>query len=99
MFVTDEEANSKGMLSSVPLLLKLKEEQGLAYQAAIDTDYTSERTQGDPNRYLYAGTVGKLMPSFYIVGKETHVGDPFAGLDPNEIAAGILHKINLNLDL
>ncbi len=99
LFVTDEEANSKGMLSSVPLLLKLKEEQGLAYQAAIDTDYTSERTQGDPNRYLYAGTVGKLMPSFYVVGKETHVGDPFAGLDPNEIAAGILHKINLNLDL
>ena len=98
-FVTDEEANSKGMLSAVPLLLKFKEEQNLSYQGAIDTDYTSERSQGDPNRYLYAGTVGKLMPSFYIVGKETHVGDPFAGLDPNEIAAGILQKINLNLDL
>ncbi len=99
VFVTDEEANSKGMLSSVPLLLELKEKFNLEYQGAIDTDYTSERTLDDPNRYLYAGTVGKLMPSFFIVGKETHVGDPFGGLDPNEIAASILLKINLNLDL
>ncbi len=98
-FVTDEEANSKGMLSAVPLLLKLKKKFGLEYQVAIDTDYTSERTLGDPNRYLYAGTVGKLMPSFLIIGKETHVGDPFGGLDPNEIASTILQKINLNLDL
>ncbi len=98
-FVTDEEANSKGMLSAVPLLLKLKKSQNLNYQVAIDTDYTSERTLGDPNRYLYAGTVGKLMPSFFIVGKETHVGDPFGGLDPNEIASSILSNINLNLAL
>ncbi len=98
-FVTDEEGNSKGMLSCVPELVKLKKEYHLDYQIALDTDYTSTRTLLDPNRYLYAGTIGKLMPSFYVVGKETHVGDPFGGLDSNEIAAELIRKINLNVDL
>ena len=33
--------------------------------------------EGDENKYVYIGTVGKLMPSFYVVGKETHVGESF----------------------
>lgn len=98
-FVTDEEGNSKGMLSCVPELVRIKKENELSYQVAVDTDYTSTRTLLDPNRYLYAGTVGKLMPSFYVVGKETHVGDPFGGLDSNELAAKLVEKINLNVDL
>lgn len=98
-FVSDEEGNSRGMLSCVPELVKLKKKYSLEYQMALDTDYTSTRTLMDPNRYLYAGTIGKLMPSFYIVGKETHVGDPFGGLDANEIAAELIRRINLNVDL
>ena len=42
------------------------------------------------------GTVGKLMPTFYVVGKETHVGESFKGLDPNQITAQIISRINLN---
>lgn len=98
-FVTDEEGNSKGMLSCVPELVKIREKHGLNYQVAVDTDYTSIRTLLDPNRYLYAGTVGKLMPSFFVVGKETHVGDPFGGLDSNELAAKLVEKINLSVEL
>lgn len=98
-FVSDEEGNSKGMLSCVPKLVEIKEKEGFQYTVALDTDYTSTRTLHDKNRYLYAGTVGKLMPSFYIVGKETHVGDPFGGLDANELAAELVRNINLNVDL
>lgn len=98
-FVTDEEGNSKGMLSCVPELVRIKKQHSFNYQIALDTDYTSIRTLLDPNRYLYAGTVGKLMPSFLVVGKETHVGDPFGGLDSNELAAKLVEKINLSVDL
>lgn len=98
-FVSDEEGNSKGMLSCIPHLVRLKKEHDLDYTVALDTDYTSIRTLLDPNRYLYAGTVGKLMPSFYVVGKETHVGDPFGGLDSNELAAELVRSINLNVAL
>lgn len=95
--VGDEEGNSGGMLSFVPELVKMQEEHGYDYLAVIDTDYTAPRYDGDDHRYVYIGTVGKLMPSFYVVGKETHVGEPFNGLDPNQIAGAIINKINKNI--
>ena len=94
--VCDEEGNSGGMLSVVPELIKLKEENDYDYQAVIDTDYAAPRYVGDETRYVYVGTVGKLMPSFYVVGKETHVGEPYKGLDPNQIVAEITREFNLN---
>ena len=95
--VGDEEGNSGGMLSFVPELIKLKERHGYDYLAVLDTDYVAPRYDGDDHRYIYIGTVGKLMPSFYIVGKETHVGQPFNGLDPTQIAGAIILKINKNI--
>jgi arginine utilization protein RocB len=94
--VCDEEGNSKGMLSIVPELVMLQKENGFDYLCVVDTDYTAPRFQGDDGRYLYVGTVGKIMPSFYCVGKETHVGDPFGGLDANELASSLVEEINLN---
>jgi len=95
--VGDEEGNSGGMLSFAPELIKRQEKEGYDYLAVIDTNYTAPRYEKDDNRYIYIGTVGKLMPSFYVVGKETHVGDPFNGLDPNQIAGAIINKININV--
>ena len=94
--VCDEEGNSGGMLSVVPELINLKKSEGFEYLAVIDTDYSAPRYDGDNTRYVYVGTVGKLMPSFYIVGAETHAGDPFNGLDPNQIASAITSEINFN---
>ncbi|MDK2917791.1 MAG: hypothetical protein PWQ37_524 [Candidatus Petromonas sp.] len=96
--VADEEGNSGGMLSVVPQFVKMQEKEGYEYLAVIDTDYMAPRYADDNNRYIYIGTVGKLMPSFYIVGKETHVGEAYKGLDPNQIAGAITEKINLNFD-
>ena len=95
--VGDEEGNSGGMLSVVPELVRLQALAGYEYLAVMDTDYMAPRYEGDEDRYIYIGTVGKLMPSFYVVGKETHVGDPFKGLDPNQIAGAIIQKINKNV--
>lgn len=96
--VCDEEGGSAGMLSAVPELRKLRDEQGLDLRALLDTDYVTGEYAGDENKYIYIGTVGKLMPAFYIVGKETHVGESFKGLDPNQIAAAITQEVNLNPD-
>ncbi|RKJ20266.1 peptidase M20, partial [Butyricicoccus sp. 1XD8-22] len=57
------------------------------------------RFEGDDNRYIYKGTVGKLLPSFFITGAETHVGSAFEGLDPNFIAAELTKQINYNPEL
>ncbi len=94
--VCDEEGNSEGMFNLVPELVKLKEKEGFDYQAIIDPDYIAPAYPGDPLKYIYVGTVGKLMPSYFIVGKETHVGESFDGIDPNQIAAAITSRVNLN---
>lgn len=95
--VCDEEGNSGGMLACVPELVKLKEKENFEYTAILDTDYMTSEYEGDENKYVYIGTVGKIMPSFFIVGKETHVGESFKGLDPNQIASSITNNINLNV--
>lgn len=96
--VGDEEGNSGGMLSVVPELVKMQEEEDFEYLAVIDTDYMTQLYPGDDKKYIFVGTVGKLMPSFYVVGKETHVGEAYKGLDPNQIAGAITNRINLNFD-
>ena len=96
--VCDEEGNSKGMLAFVPELIRLKREFGYNYLAMLDPDYIAPAYPGDPNVYQYIGTVGKLMPTFFVVGKESHVGESFSGLDPNQIAAEITRRVNLNTE-
>ncbi|MDR6224953.1 M20/M25/M40 family metallo-hydrolase [Desmospora profundinema] len=92
----DEEDNSKGILSSLDELAHIRREHDLDYIAAINTDYTSPRYDGDPHRYVYLGTVGKLLPAFYIVGSETHAGQAFEGLDPNLVAAELTRRLDYN---
>ncbi|ESU32196.1 hypothetical protein G3A_12090 [Bacillus sp. 17376] len=95
----DEEDSSYGILSAVKDLNVWKEEHSFEYVAAVNSDFVSPRFSGDKNRYIYKGTVGKLLPSFYITGSETHVGSAFEGLDPNLIAAELTRQIDYNPDL
>ncbi|MGK7377396.1 M20/M25/M40 family metallo-hydrolase [Planococcus sp. 1R117A] len=95
----DEEDGSHGILSALPTFRQWKKEYGFDYIAAINADFVSPRHENDPNRYIYRGTVGKLLPSFFITGAETHVGSCFEGLDPNFIAAELTRQINYNPEL
>lgn len=95
----DEEDSSHGILSALKTLKQWKKDHGFEYVAAINADFVSPRFEGDTNRYIYKGTVGKLLPSFFITGAETHVGSCFEGLDPNFLAAELTKQINYNPEL
>ncbi|HMM69530.1 MAG TPA: M20/M25/M40 family metallo-hydrolase, partial [Gudongella oleilytica] len=95
----DEEDNSHGIISALKVLLKWKEQYGLEYVAAINADYSTPYHPLDNNQYVYFGTIGKLLPSFYVTGKETHVGNSFGGFNPNSLIAEINRKIDLNSEL
>lgn len=95
----DEEDSSRGIISSLEILADWKEKYDLDYISAINADYSTPYYHGDENRYLYLGTIGKILPTFYITGKETHVGQAFGGLDPNLIAAELTRNISLNTEL
>ncbi len=92
----DEETESVGVLSAVPDLLKLREKENLEYIGVINTDYIAPRDENENIRFIYSGTVGKLLPSFYILGVRTHVGEIFRGIDASQIAAELVREINLN---
>lgn len=99
----DEENESLGIRSAMPYLLELRQSLNLDYLGIINTDYVAPRSSRlahleslSTPRTIYAGTVGKLLPSFYILGVPTHVGEPFRGVDANQIAAALIERINLN---
>jgi len=95
----DEEDSSHGALSLVADLPGLAAEWGLKLEAAINTDYTTWRYPGDPARYIYAGTIGKLLPSLFVAGVETHAGEPFGGFDPNWLVAEVTRRVDYNPEL
>lgn len=92
----DEEDSSHGIVSALDILNKWKKDFNLDYLVAVNSDFYTPMYDGDDNKYIYLGTVGKLLPAFFIGGVETHVGKAFAGLDPIMIATEINKRLNLN---
>lgn len=91
-----EENLHTGILEGLRVLETLRGERGLHYLFAINNDYICPLFEGDRNRYVYMGAVGKLLPCFYILGRETHVGQPFEGFDAAMVAAELVRRISLN---
>ena len=95
----DEEDNSHGIITAVDYLLDLKRNEGFEYVACINADYSTNYMPGDENRYIYYGSIGKLLPSFVAFGKESHVGSAFSAFDPNLLIAEITKQMSLNTEL
>ena len=95
----DEEDNSKGIITALDELVALKQKEGFEYIACINSDYSTDYSKGDENRYIYYGSIGKLLPCFAAFGKEAHVGQAFSALDPNLLIAEITRNMSLNADL
>lgn len=93
-----EENLHTGILEGIDTLLLWREKFHLRYEMAINNDYTCPLYPGDEKITMYTGVVGKLLPCFYIQGKETHVGQCFEGMDAAYIAAKLVEKIHLNMD-
>ncbi|MRX74283.1 M20/M25/M40 family metallo-hydrolase [Bacillus lacus] len=96
--VPDEEVNSAGMINAVPVLSRLKDEYDLSYQACINSEPMFSRFPNDPNYYVYTGSIGKVLAGFYCFGTETHVGEPFSGLNANYMASEVNRFMELNED-
>lgn len=94
-----EENQHTGVIVAVDELLRLRDEEGLHYVVAINNDYIAPLYPGDPHKYIYTGAVGKLLPCFYVYGRETHVGQTLGGLDPTLVTAELNRRINNNMDL
>ena len=86
--VADEENNSAGMRAAISHLAKLQEE-GMEFVACINSEGVIPKYPEDRKRYVDVGTIGKIMPFFYCVGRESHVGQYYAGLNANLLASAV----------
>ena len=91
-----EENLHTGIIEGLEVLEDLKEKKNLNYLFAINNDFICPLYPGDTKRYVYTGAVGKILPCFYIQGKETHVAQCFEGFDSSMVAAELVKLVNLN---
>ncbi|MDP1442131.1 M20/M25/M40 family metallo-hydrolase [Priestia megaterium] len=96
--VPDEEVNSVGMRAAVPKLLDIAKQYDLEYTTVLNSEPMFTRYPGDESKYIYTGSVGKVLPGFLCYGKESHVGEPFAGLNANYMASLLTAEIELNTE-
>jgi arginine utilization protein RocB len=99
MFNPVEENEHSGVIDSVEVLLRLKDEEKYKFVLGINNDFITSLYEGDTNKYIYTGAAGKLLPCFYIYGREAHVGETLTSVDPTLISAEINRKINNNMEL
>ena len=91
----DEEVNSRGMLAAVNELLALQD-SGLKFIACLvsEPDIASDRIENEFR--IHTGCAGKCLPCIVVKGKETHVGEPFFGFNPNLIVANVVRRMEWN---
>jgi len=100
IITVNEEADSLGMLNIAKPLVELAKKENLKYIGGINTDYTTDETGNSPaNRYVYRGTLGKIVPALYVIGKGSHVGDVFGGFDVNLLMSELTSRIDNNMEL
>ncbi len=90
----DEEDASNGMRSAIRQLADLLPEWGLDLEAAINLD--SGVGEGDDGKAVFLGSVGKVLPSVFFVGRPTHAGAPFDGVNAALLAAELTRRIEAN---
>lgn len=95
----DEEDRSRGMRSVRDALPALAREWDLEIVGAINLDATSDLGDGASGRSIFLGSVGKLLPFAFIVGRPAHAGYPFEGVSASLIAAELVRRVEANVDL
>ncbi|GAA0344643.1 M20/M25/M40 family metallo-hydrolase [Bacillus carboniphilus] len=98
IFNPDEEAEHVGIKAAVKELYRLYKTENFQFELAINNDFITPLYEGDQTKYIYTGTAGKVLPAFYIQGRESHVGEALTAIDPTVLSSEIVRRVAYNLD-
>lgn len=84
--LADEENNGFGVHQAVKMMAGMKKEYGLDFICCIDAEPTITSEKKDIAR-VYLGTIGCATPFTLCIGKESHVGEYFEGVNGALIAS------------
>ena len=88
----DEEDRSAGMRAAAALLPEIARESDLDVSLVINLDSIADDGDGSFGRSVTMGSIGKLLLTALVVGRETHACYPFAGVNANYLAAELLSE-------
>ncbi len=91
--VPDEEAASSGARRAAPELGPIASAHDLDLIAAVNLDAIADDGDGAEGRVVALGTIGKLLPTAFVVGLPTHAGYPHAGVNAAVLAAAIAARV------
>jgi arginine utilization protein RocB len=96
--VADEEGSSHGMKAASAMLQDYLAKRGLEPAAIFNLDSAVDQEGGEMGRAIFTGSVGKTLPFVYFVGKCTHAGAPFDGINPVLPASEFAREVECNPD-
>ncbi len=92
--VPDEENLSAGMNSAIYLLKELQRQYNLDYKMLLNCEPHTRQDFVCPT--IYRGSIGKIMPLFYIRGETCHVSQIYDGYSASSIMSELIRRIELN---
>lgn len=78
--VPDEENTSSGARAGASRLAQLKREHDLEYVMCVNTEPSEPGMPDASGEMIFMGGLGKMLPSFYCRGVDTHVGNYYHGI-------------------
>lgn len=96
--VADEEGSSHGMKAAAGMLQQYLAEKNLIPVAVFNLDAAVDQESGELGRAVFTGSVGKTLPFVFFIGKCTHAGAPFDGINPVLIASEFATDVESNPD-
>ncbi len=92
----DEEAMSRGARAAVGQLAAVAERTGIEFVAAINLDAEADKGDGSRGRAIFLGSVGKMLPAVFLVGRPAHAGTPTDGVNAAYLAATLVADLELS---
>jgi arginine utilization protein RocB len=97
--VADEEDRSAGARAAAPLIPAIAEEHGLDIDLVINLDAISDQGDGSAGRAVALGSIGKLLVTAFVAGKEAHACYPQDGANAAYLAAELLTEFEMAEEL
>ena len=94
--VCDEEETSAGARAAAPALKNLEKQFDLEIKLVINLDAISDQEDGSSGRVVTYGSIGKLLLTAFVHGKQTHAGYPQDGVNAAYVAAELLTEFELS---
>jgi arginine utilization protein RocB len=97
--IGDEENNNGGMRIGARFMKQAAKELRLDVACVVNTEPSDAGKSGTEQQMIFMGTIGKLLPFFYVRGAGVHAGSYFQGMSASLLMSFLHTVVEANPDL